>query len=154
MARKKQEELEAKTQETKNSITKGLGAFMKGTKDARLQEEEEKAEKEQRAKEAAEGPPSGSSAPAPKQAAPLNRVPKGPKVGYTVSPSMVELSRMSLEELQKVEDFEISNEFGSISFLEPVDLTDLDLADLVTIVRRSAEVYDDSRHANYKHPVG
>jgi hypothetical protein len=67
---------------------------------------------------------------------------------------MVELSRMSLKELQKVQAFEISNEFGSISFLEPVDLTDLDLADLVTIVRRSAEVYDDSRHANYKHPVG
>ena len=82
---------------------------MKGTKDARIQEEEEKFKEEQRAKEATEGPPSGISAPAPKQAAPLDRVPKGPKIGYAVSPSMVELSRMSLEELQKVEDFEISN---------------------------------------------
>jgi len=128
---------------------------MKGTKDARLQkEEEEKAKEEQRAKEAANGPPSGSSAPAPKQIAPLDRVPKGPKNGYAVSPSMVELSRMSLDELLKVEEFEISNEFGSITFLEPVDLTDLDLADLVTIVWRSAEVYDDDKHKDYKHPVG
>ena len=67
---------------------------------------------------------------------------------------MTELGRMSLEELQNVKDFEISNEYGSILFIEPVDLTDVDLEDIVTIIRHCAEVYSDTRHADTKPEVG
>ena len=79
--------------------------------------------------------------------APRDRIPKPPKTGYMTEPAMVDLYRMSLQELGQVENFKISNEFGSVQFLDKVDLTDVDLADVVTIVLRSAEVYDDTRHA-------
>jgi hypothetical protein len=46
--------------------------------------------------------------------APMDRVPKAPKDGYKVSPSMQELSRMTISELAKVEDFTISNKHGRI----------------------------------------
>lgn len=53
---------------------------------------------------------------------------------------------MSLRELQSVEGFKVWNEFGSVEFQGKTDLTDLDLADLITIDSKGVEVYDDTRH--------
>lgn len=53
---------------------------------------------------------------------------------------------MTLDQLQNVENFQIQNDFGSIQFLDKVDLTDIDLADIITIDEKGAEVYDDERH--------
>ena len=38
--------------------------------------------------------------------------------------------------------------------MDKVDLTDVDLADIVTIVSKSVEVYDDTRHKDTKPAVG
>ena len=68
---------------------------------------------------------------------------------------MIELCRMSLYQLQNVENFKIWNEHGSVEFIDNVDLTDVDLADVVTIVAKYAEVYnDDEQHKNTKPKVG
>ena len=40
---------------------------------------------------------------------------------------------MTLAELKSVENFTISNEFGKLTFDGATDLTDVDLADVVTI---------------------
>ncbi len=87
-----------------------------------------------------------------KQIAPFERVPKPPKTGYTMQPPMHVLSRMSVSELAKVQDFTISNKYGIILFKGKTDLLDLDLGDLITISERSVEVYDERRHA--KHAQG
>lgn len=71
-------------------------------------------------------------------------IPKPPKAGYKISPDIITLSRMTLEEIQNVENFTIENQFGKIVFLGKTDLTGVDLEKLVTIVHRNAEVYDDN----------
>lgn len=40
---------------------------------------------------------------------------------------------MSVSDLQKVKDFKIENSFGKIEFIGETDVTDIDLADIVTI---------------------
>jgi hypothetical protein len=41
---------------------------------------------------------------------------------------------MTVKELEKIENFSISNEFGSILWSGATDLTRVDLEDIVTIV--------------------
>ena len=40
---------------------------------------------------------------------------------------------MKYGELKKVENFKIYNEFGSVEYYEPTDVTQVDFADIVTI---------------------
>lgn len=61
---------------------------------------------------------------------------------------------MTVDELKKVQYFTIENKYGKIHYPQPVDLTEVDLADIITITKGSAEVYDDQRHAAIKPPVG
>lgn len=61
---------------------------------------------------------------------------------------------MSLEELKKVRDFTIENEHGSIMFEGETDLTNVDLGKDISIVRGSAEVYNDEDSTTIKPPVG
>jgi hypothetical protein len=51
---------------------------------------------------------------------------------------------MTTDELKNVENFTISNEFGSIKFLGKTDVTCVDLAKIVTINHNTAEVYNDN----------
>lgn len=68
---------------------------------------------------------------------------------------MEELAKMSLKQLKEVEDFEVSNEFGKVRFLDKTDVACVDLEDIITIKHRSVEVYDDTRHSGInKPPVG
>jgi len=61
---------------------------------------------------------------------------------------------MSLQELQNVENFIIENQFGKIHFIGKTDLTDVDLAATVSIMKQEAEVYNDNDPNVVKPPVG
>ena len=50
---------------------------------------------------------------------------------------------MTKEELMEVENFQIENEHGFIKFLRPVDLTDVDLKNDVTIKGKHIDIYPD-----------
>jgi hypothetical protein len=56
--------------------------------------------------------------------------------------------------LEKVDNFTVSNEFGSILFLGQTDVTSVDLQEVVTIEKGSVEVYDDEKHHLTKPSVG
>ena len=71
-----------------------------------------------------------------------------------MSPSYIELVRMTLKELKQVKDFKIWNEHGQVEYLKPVDLTQVDLADVVTISKGNVEVYDEDRHKRVYPSVG
>lgn len=60
------------------------------------------------------------------------------------------MSKMTLEQLQNVENFKVSNKYGQIEFVGKVDLTEVDIKDVVIIEEGEAEVYDDERY----HPEG
>lgn len=55
---------------------------------------------------------------------------------------------MTLDELERVKDFTISNEFGTIHFIDETDLTDVDLAEAVTIEKGQVEVYNKDKMGN------
>ena len=80
------------------------------------------------------------------QFAPAESLPKDPKAGYQTYPSMLEIKRMTLEQLENVKGFRIWTEFGEIEFLDKVDLTGVDLKEIITIDERGAEVYVDGVH--------
>ncbi len=67
---------------------------------------------------------------------------------------MCDLRSKNLDELKEVHSFKILNKHAEILFLAPVDLTEVDLADLVTLKRGEVEVYNDERHAGIKPPFG
>lgn len=75
-------------------------------------------------------------------------MPKPPKEGYITKPSWNEIKKMSIEQLKRVKNFTIENQFGIIEFLGEVDLTNVDLADVVSITHMEVEVYDEKRHQN------
>jgi hypothetical protein len=70
-------------------------------------------------------------------------LPKPPKQGYRTEPPWNELRRMTRHELTSVHDFAIINEYGSVHFIDPVDVTFCDLARLVEITPTSVEIYPD-----------
>ena len=53
-----------------------------------------------------------------------------------------------------MKDFSIENEFGKIEFVGETDLSQVDLYNIVTIEKGSAEVYDDENPNTVKPPVG
>ena len=53
-----------------------------------------------------------------------------------------------------MENFKVWNEHGSIEWVDKTDLTNVNLADIITIQRQQVEVYDDERHATTKPTVG
>jgi hypothetical protein len=61
------------------------------------------------------------------------KLPKAPKQGYQTSPAFNKFKEMKYGELKKVENFKIYNEFGSVEYYEPTDVTQVDFADIVTI---------------------
>ena len=74
--------------------------------------------------------------------APIDLVPKLKKEGYNCSPSIIELSRKTVEELKKVENFRIFNKFGEVEFKEPVNLLGINLDEQVTIGRNLIDTGD------------
>lgn len=70
--------------------------------------------------------------------------PKPPKLGYWTTPDFSEIAKLSPEEVRRVEDFTIENQFGRIVFQGETDLSGVDLAEVVTIKKGEAEVYEDN----------
>ena len=63
----------------------------------------------------------------------LEALPVLQRAGYSVTPSMLEMARMSDYELSRIAEFRIENEHGSITFPGTTDLRGLDLDELVEI---------------------
>ena len=74
---------------------------------------------------------------------PIELIPKLTKEGYKCIPSTLELSRMTKEELKKVEGFKIYNQYGEVEFKEPVNLLGLDLDKLVDIEKNMIDTGDE-----------
>ena len=51
-----------------------------------------------------------------------------PSNNYQLTPTENELKQMSEKQLRRVDRFTVSNEYGKIEFLEPVDLTFQDIS--------------------------
>jgi hypothetical protein len=86
--------------------------------------------------------------------APKESWPTAPKEGIKCSPDLERLCAMTVKELENVENFKVWNEHGSIEWVDKTDLTNVNLADIITIQRQQVEVYDDERHATTKPTVG
>ena len=75
--------------------------------------------------------------------------------GYFVEPSMNQLSAMAQddpESLSNVSNFTVGRKgYGSVRWIDPVDIRGLDLDSIVTLARGSIDVYPD---ADVKPPVG
>ena len=69
--------------------------------------------------------------------------PTRPKDGYKTVPDFDTILQMTKEELMEVDNFQIENEHGYIKFLRPVDLTDVDLQNDVTIKAKHIDIYPD-----------
>jgi len=65
------------------------------------------------------------------------------KSGYFTEPSFNELIRMNKQDLERVEDFSISNEYGRIEFPGLTDLTYVNLDEAVNIDFRCISIYND-----------
>ena len=60
-------------------------------------------------------------------------MPKPPKKGYIINPTMADMMRMSADELTKVKNLVISNAHGSIYFEGYTDVTRVNFGDIVQI---------------------
>jgi hypothetical protein len=86
--------------------------------------------------------------------APESIIPKPPKNNVKMEPDIVKMSRMSTEELKAVQGLKFWNEFGSIEYNVPVDVTEVDFADIISIESGSVQVYDELRHKDNYPQVG
>jgi len=77
--------------------------------------------------------------------APIEKLPKLERKGYYTIPSYSEICRMSLKELENVENFTIYNDFGKIVFEELTDLTQLNIDQIVNISEREITLYRNGR---------
>ena len=69
-------------------------------------------------------------------------MPKLTKEGYKCSPSILELSRKTANELRKVKGFKIYNKYGEVQFKEPVNLLGLNLDNQIVIERNLIDTGD------------
>ena len=69
-------------------------------------------------------------------------LPKLTKEGYKCSPSILELSRKTANELRKVKGFKIYNKYGEVEFKEPVNLLGLNLDNQIVIERNLIDTGD------------
>jgi hypothetical protein len=61
--------------------------------------------------------------------------------GYSTIPSYSEICRMTPEQLRRVQNFTIQNEWGRITFFDQTDITGLNLDKILIIDRANIEVY-------------
>ena len=69
-------------------------------------------------------------------------LPKLTKEGYKCSPSILELSRKTADELRKVSGFKIYNKYGEVEFKEPVNLLGLNLDNQIVIEKNLIDTGD------------
>ena len=73
---------------------------------------------------------------------PIELIPKLTKVGYKCEPSITELSRMTTEELKRVNNFKIYNEHGQVLFKEPINLLGVNLDKEIIIEKNLIDTGD------------
>ena len=78
-----------------------------------------------------------------KALAPKELLPQLSLPGYSTSPSIIELARMSAEELSAVKGFSVQNEYGIIEFLGETDVRELDLDAIVRIEEKVVIMYPE-----------
>jgi len=67
--------------------------------------------------------------------------------GYESIPSIDELAKMTDEQLSNVENFTVIRRgFGEVTFLQPVDVRDLNLDEIIVFEPRSIYIYPDEHH--------
>lgn len=71
------------------------------------------------------------------QLAPESMIPNLTKPGYALEPSLRQLSRMNEEQLKRVENFTIRNEFATVRFEGITDVRGLNLDKIVNFAFRS-----------------
>ena len=76
--------------------------------------------------------------------APIEKLPILTNSEYTIKPTLKDVSRMTVEELEHVENFSISNKNGKIEFVEPIDLTGVNLDQIVNIIPGKVELYKNN----------
>jgi hypothetical protein len=79
----------------------------------------------------------------PKALAPMELLPKLSLPGYSTTPSIIELVRMSAEELSAVRGFSVRNDHGIVEFLGETDVRELDLDAIVRIEEKVVIMYPE-----------
>ena len=72
--------------------------------------------------------------------------PKLNKSGYNCTPSLAELSQLTCDELKKIQNFKIYNEFGEVEFKESINLVGLNLDEEVIIKQ---DMIETGNNLNY-----
>ncbi|CAG9310134.1 unnamed protein product [Blepharisma stoltei] len=80
--------------------------------------------------------------------APAEQLPKLTKNNYSTKPSIIELARMTSDELKRIKNFTVENEYGKIVFEGETSVIGLDLDKLVDIKQSEVTVYPDDSDEN------
>ena len=75
--------------------------------------------------------------------APIEKLPKMKKKNYTLSPSLIEMARMTESQLMKIDNLSIENEYGQILWEGQTDVRGLNFDELVNIDLYWATVYPE-----------
>jgi hypothetical protein len=81
------------------------------------------------------------TAPATDKLASIEDIPVCRK--FNIKPSLVELSRMTKDQLKRVANLELWNNYGKIEWTHPVNLVGVNLDDWVTIRQSSVEIEEE-----------
>ena len=76
--------------------------------------------------------------------APVEKLPILTNTEYKINPDLKAISRMTLEELEQIDNFSISNKNGKIEFEETIDLTGVNLDQIVNILPGRVELYKNN----------
>lgn len=76
--------------------------------------------------------------------APVEKLPILTNTEYKIIPDLKAISRMTLEELEQIENFSISNQHGKIEFEDIIDLTGVNLDQIVNILPGRVELYKNN----------
>lgn len=82
---------------------------------------------------------------------PIELLPVITKQGYSVTPSIIQMSRMTAEQLKALQYFKIYNKHGQIEWFNDIDVLSQNLDENVFILEKKVQVYPDSET---KPPVG
>lgn len=85
--------------------------------------------------------------------APRELLPKLNKAGYMMSPSLMDMQEMTEQELSKIRNFSIQNQFGKIVFLGETSVLSLNLNEVIEIQQDFVDVYPETSHVA-KPPIG
>ncbi|CAG9323542.1 unnamed protein product [Blepharisma stoltei] len=77
--------------------------------------------------------------------APVDLLPKLKRPEYFTTPSMIEIARMTTEEIKSIKNFTIENKFGKIVFDGETNMTGLNLDEIVEIQQNEINVYPNDQ---------